>query len=374
MFNYSERIDAFRDEKVRLSTDFLEKLLAHRKANRDRLIRRLRELIPGVTIGDSSFRPQGSVAMQTVIQTRFVNEEYDIDDGLLLWKHQLVDKDGNELTAEKVREIVRDALKDSRFSRQPKICSNCVRVFYADEDEEKHHVDFPVYRRYLDANGNQVRELAAESGWVASDPTEVNKWFDAEIETRNRRATGWGTQMRHLIQLLKRFCRSRSDWDLPNGMKLTMLVAECQPSYRERIDVAFRELISNLKNRLYWNKVIKNLAHPDKPDLTRTSRDQNVADLEIRISEALDQLATLDKADGNNADSARSAWDWIFKSDGFFAEYDADRKQEEKKNSLLAKAVLVGVGARTSPAGVLGGIGVANMSHSFYGDDPVDHP
>jgi hypothetical protein len=151
-----------------------------------------------------------------------------------------------------------------------------------------------------------------------------------------------------------------------------MLVAECQPPYRERIDVVFRELLYNLKNRLYWNKVIKNLAHPDKPDLTRTTRDQNVADLEARIGEALDQLVTLDKAGANNADSARAVWDWMFKSDGFFAEFDAERKQEEKRNSLLAKAALVGSGARTSPAGVLGSIGVTNLAHGFYGDDPVD--
>jgi hypothetical protein len=372
MFDYSERIEAFRDEKVHLSSDFLKKLLAHRQANRDRLIGRLPELIPGVTVGDSSFRPQGSVAMQTVIQTRFVDEEYDIDDGILLWKHQLVDKDGGELSAAEVRDIVRDALKDRRFSRQPKTCANCIRVFYADEDEEKHHVDFPVYRRFLDANENLVRELAAESGWVLSDPTEVNKWFDAEIEARNQRTDGWGTQMRHLIHLLKRFCRSRSEWDLPNGMKLTMLVAECQPTYRERIDVAFRELLNKLKNRLRWNKVIKNLAHPERPDITRTSGDQNVVDLEIRIGEALDQLAVLDKSDADNADSARSAWDWVFKSDGFFAEFDAKRKQEEKRKSLLAKAALVGNGARTSPTGILGAVGVTNLGHNFYGEDPVD--
>ena len=103
--------------------------------------------------------------MWTVIQTQFVDEEYDIDDGLVLWRHQLKDKNGDELTALQVKEIVRDALKDKRLNRQPEIHSNCVRVFYAEEDEERHHVDFPVYRRYFDANGNKVRELAGENGW-----------------------------------------------------------------------------------------------------------------------------------------------------------------------------------------------------------------
>lgn len=372
MYDYSERIAAFRDQKVRLSSEFVEKLLARRKSNRDRLISRLPDFIDGVTIGESSFRPQGSFAMQTVIQTRFVYEEYDIDDGLVLWKHQLVDEEGVELTARQVKEKVRDALKDNRFKRQPEIHSNCVRVFYAEEDEERHHVDFPVYRRYIDSNGNKIRELAGENGWIDSDPTQVNTWFDSEIQTRNQATAGRGTQMRHLIQLLKRFCRSRNNWDLPNGMKLTMLVAECQPTYNSRIDVAFRELLKSVKDRLLWNKVIRNLAHPNKPAITRTGSDQNVIDLETRLGEALDQLATLDREESNNVESARKVWDWIFKSDGFFAEFDADRKkQEEKRESLLKKAAFVGAGARTSPAGVLGTAGIANAAHGFYGEETV---
>jgi hypothetical protein len=372
MFDYSERIKAFRTERVRLTAEFREKLLAHRTANRNRLINRLPDFIKGITIGESSFRPQGSFAMRTVIQTRFVDEEYDIDDGIVLWKRQLVDENGVELTAIQVKERVRDALKDKRFNRQPKICPNCVRVFYAEEDEEKHHVDFPIYRRYYDSNGKKVRELATENGWVASDPTEVNNWFDAEVEARNKQTAGRGTQLRHLIQLLKRFCRSRSDWDLPNGMKLTMLVAECQPAYRERIDLVFRELLNKLKDRLCWDKVIRNLAHPGKPALTRTGNDQNVIDLQTRLGEALDQLATLDRSDTNNVDSARSVWDWVFKSDGFFTEFDAARKEEEKRNALLAKAALVATGARTSASGVLGAIGIANVPHRFYGEETVD--
>ncbi len=372
MFDYSERIEAFRDERVRLSSEFREKLLAHRKANRDRLINRLPSFIPGISIGESSFRPQGSFAMGTVIQTRFVDEEYDIDDGLVLWKHQLVDENGVELTAQQVKEKVRDALKDDRFSRQPKICGNCVRVFYADEDEEKHHVDFPVYWRYFDANGNKVRELAGENGWIASDPTQVNKWMDDEVESRNKTTAGWGTQFRHLIQLLKRFCRSRSDWDLPNGMKLAMLVAERQPVFEVRIDIAFRELLKSLHYRLTWDKVIRNLADPTRPPITRTASDQNVIDLQSRIGEALDQLATLDRAEANNVDSARSVWDWVFKSDGFFAEFDRERKDDERAKALMAKAALVGHGARTSPLGTLGLLGVRNPGHRFHGGDTMD--
>lgn len=338
MFDYSAQIEEFRKQRVRLSPDFESKLLDHRKANRDRLILRLPGEIKGVTLGNGNFRPQGSFAMQTVIQTRFVDDEYDIDDGLVLWRHQLKDASGVDLTPQTVREKVREALKDKRFNRQPKLCTNCVRVFYADTDEEKHHVDFPIYRIWEDGQKNEQRELANESAWISSNPTAVNVWFSDEVETRNKLVSGKGTQFRHLVQLVKRFCRSRKDteWDLPNGMKLTMLVAECQGDYSTRIDAAFRDLLNRLKDRLRYNKQILNLAHPDKPALTKTYSDSNVVELEKRIGEALDELAKLDKADADNVDSARKVWDWIFKSDGFFAEYDSEQAEKQEARSATA--------------------------------------
>jgi len=370
MYDYAERIESFWDQKVRLSSDFSKKLLAHRKANRDRLIARLPDEIEGISLSESSFKPQGSFAMQTVIQTRFTEEEYDIDDGLVLWRHQLMKKDGAELTAIEVKEKVREALKDERFSRQPKLCSNCVRVFYADVDEEKHHVDFPVYRKWVDTEGNTTRELASEAKWEKSDPTQVNVWFENMVQTRNTVNEGWGSQLRLLVQFLKRLCRSRPDteWDMPNGMKLTMLVVECQPDYHTRIDIAFRELINNLEGRLQFSKTIRNLAHPEKPTITRTESDRNVVELQNRCKEAVDKLGELDKPSNDNPESVRIVWDWIFKSDGFFKEFDEKRKEEEKKKDLMNKTTLIGLGAKTSGSGIIGTSGISNLPHKFYGD------
>ena len=105
-------------------------------------------------------------------------------------------------------------------------------------------------------------------------------------------------------------------------MKLTMLLAECQASYSDRIDVAFRDLLGNLHTRLSWNKVIRNLAHPDRPAITRITADQNVIDLQTRIREALDQLETLDNSGAySGADRAGaksltpvrvSGWVWLW--------------------------------------------------------------
>lgn len=358
MFDYSERIESFRENRVRLPAAFEQKLLDHRKANRERLIARLPESIAGLSIGEASFKPQGSFAMRTVIQTKFADEEYDIDDGLVLWRHQLADGPGGEMSAHRVKELVQEALKDARFNRQPKLCDNCVRVFYADLDEEKHHVDFPIYRKWLDEQGNTNRELASVDRWTCSNPTQVNVWFEDIVAARNASTAGWGTQFRHLIQLLKRFCRSRpeTEWDMPNGMKLTMLVAECQPPYSARIDIAFRELLTTIVQRLTGTSmVICNLAHPDRPPITKSNADKNVVELQQRGKEALDKLASLDNDDSRNQKATRAVWDWIFRSDGFFGDWD-----DEKGG---------GPGADRGPGPSVGGSGLASQVPKH----PVDH-
>jgi hypothetical protein len=123
-----------------------------------------------------------------------------------------------------------DALKDKRFNRQPKLFTNCVRVFYADTDEEKHHVDFPVYRRWTNDENEMVQELASESDWVRSNPTQVNDWFNTIVADRNKATDGWGTQFRNLIQLLEAFLQEseRLAELLPNGM-VPMLVDDAGP-------------------------------------------------------------------------------------------------------------------------------------------------
>ena len=373
MYNYDTQIKKFRDEKVTLPSDMRAMLLAHRKANADRIIARLPDFHDKVRVGETNFKSQGSFAMDTVIQTRFTDEEYDIDYGLVIRKSQLVKKDGAEMTPDEVKELIRDVLKDDRFSRQPRIMNNCVRVFYADDDDYKHHVDFPVYREFEDDAENTIREIAGETDWGKSNPTRVNEWLEDLVAAKNDEKDGAGTQMRRMIKLLKRFCRSRSDWDMPNGMKLTMLVAECF-QFCEREDEAFYQLLVNLKNRLFWNLVIVNLADENVPkaNLTKTSQDQNVIDLREKVNEAINELAILFKSSCTKED-ARRAWDWVFQSDGFFKELEEKEKAEAKRQELLAKASLINSGsAATTTAGrivTVGSAGVANAAHSFYGEN-----
>lgn len=336
MYDYSRQIDAFHDDKVVLSKWLSDRLVAHRAANEDRLIARLPQLKEGVRVSGGSFKSQGSFAMKTIIQTKFDNEEYDIDDGVVLWRADLRDKDGGDMTPAATKELARVALKDSRFKRQPQTKKNCVRVFYAEEDEEKHHVDFPIYRKWQDSEGEDSairRQLAGETEWTDSDPTRVNIWFEEQITALNAKREGAGTLLRRCIRLLKRFCRSRSDWGMPNGLKLTMLAVECF-SPADRVDVTFRELLRSVDRRLKANLEVENLADEGSPKakLTKSKADPNMVQLRDRTSEALGKLEVLDTADCDKA-AARAVWDWVFRTDEYFADYDGAGGDDDKGGS-----------------------------------------
>jgi hypothetical protein len=364
MFDYNEQVQAYESDCVNLPQAVKDKLRDHREANRTRLKRNRPD---SIRLNDDHFIPQGSMAIGTTVQEE--NSAYDIDDGVWFHKDDLKKKDGTAYTARETQEMVRDALKDPNFNKQPEIHNNCVRVFYA----EGHHVDVPCYRK-LDADtDNERQELAGANGFTASDPTEINRWFIDRVESLNKQRDGAGSQLRVMIRLMKRFARSRGeDWDMPNGLKLTMLVEECAPSYYERDDEAFYWLLSKLKNRLATSLEVENRAQTKTPKdkLTKSTNDANMVELRTRVGEALDKLLVLHRSDCTKQ-QAREAWDWVFQSDGFFEAYDKD---SAKAHALFSKAALVNAGlGSTNRSGVivpaLVGMGVPNLAHKFYGDD-----
>jgi len=363
MFDYSLALQAYEADCVNLPQPIKDKLRVHRDANRNRLKAKRPE---GIRLNDDHFLPQGSMAIGTTVQEK--NNAYDIDDGVWFHKDDLKKADGTEFTARQIQDMVRDALQDDRFDKKPEVHNNCVRVFYA----EGHHVDIPCYRKLDAGTGKEQQDLAGSTGFVASDPTEINRWFEERIQALNKQQDGAGSQLRLMVRLLKRFARSRDDkWDMPNGLKLTMLVDECATHYNERDDEGFYWLLSKLQNRLAASLEVENRAQTIMPrdKLTKSANDANMVELQTHISEALNKLSVLHHPNCTLKE-AREAWDWIFKSDGFFEAYDKDNT---KARALFSKAALVKAGvAATNSAGVIVsfgiGAGVPNLAHKFYGD------
>src|SRR4051794_5263633 len=89
----------------------------------------------------------------------------------LFTKEALVGERGAPMSALAARQMVCAALQDKRFSGQPEVRNNCVRIYYASPNN--YHVDVPVYRRTrvvdpLTGVATYTYELAS-ADWKASD-------------------------------------------------------------------------------------------------------------------------------------------------------------------------------------------------------------
>jgi hypothetical protein len=314
--NYHLAIQAYEAVKVNLSDAVREDLYKKREANRNRLRANLPER---VKIKD--FIAQGSMAIRTTIQEE--GGDYDIDDGITFHSETLKGAIIGffHMDSDEVRQMVCDALRNDKFSKQPEIFGNCVRVYYS----EGYHVDVPSFRVIDAGTSNERQELAGKHGWKVSDPTEINRWFEERVQKLNRIQDDAGGQFRRMIRLLKRFARSRGkQWNMPNGLKLTMLVDECFERSYERDDKAFYFLLSNLHERLHKSRIVWNRAEPEstRSRLTKSDDDENVIELHQRLFDALKQLTDLWDAKCTLTQT-RSAWDWVFQSGGFFLNFDS---------------------------------------------------
>ena len=267
--------------------------------------------------------------MGTVIQEP--ENSYDIDDGVVFTAKSLIGPKGASKTALNARKMVRDAVDDSSFKTDPKIKTNCVRVYYDDGP----HVDIPVYRSTIDWTGNDKYELAGVD-WKESDPEGVNEWFRKWI---NANAADGMAHSRELIRLLKAICKNRPSYTtLPSGFVLTVLVQECYHSANGHLDVELRELLKAIHRRLEGNLTV---AHPVVSgelliDDDTKHRTEKLRDLLGRIVEALEALEALDRPNCTCSKTLK-AWKKVFCTEkkgrctDFFDQRIADAEAEERE-------------------------------------------
>src|SRR3989442_6269567 len=137
MYDCHDDVLAFHNEKVTLSQSQRTAMRDRRNAIRKRLKDRFKEKKLPLRV---EFIKQGSYAMLSMVQDD--DNDYDIDDGVYFAQEVLKDKHGNPLSPSATRQMVWDALQDSRFNKQPKVLKNCARIYY----NEGYRVDMPIYR------------------------------------------------------------------------------------------------------------------------------------------------------------------------------------------------------------------------------------
>lgn len=299
----SAEISEYYNEKVKLPESEREKLRGHRKANQDRLKSRLKEISKPMP---HKFVKQGSYSMHTMVQ--HPANDYDIDDGSQFYKSELINSDKSEMTPQQVKEMVRDALKDERFDKQPQILKNCVRVFY----KEGHHIDIPVYRTSVNPFGNEICELAGKE-WRESDPEEITEWFNSAVIEKSPDENN-GRQMRRTVCLLKKWSRSRDKWDMPSGIILSVLTDERYVAYKDRDDEALYRAMKAILLRLQSSLHV--YLPFNREELTKGASDPQMVELRDKLALAVDELSVLE-SNNCSKEKALKAWKTVFNDDFF---------------------------------------------------------
>lgn len=335
MFNCSDDVIAFHDEKVTLPQDERTAMRKRRDANRDRLKSRLKEQNKPIP---KEFIKQGSYAMLTMVQDP--DNDYDIDDGVYFTQASLKKADGTDRSPGEAKQMVCDALQDDRFNKKPKVKKSCVRIFY----EEGYHVDMPVYR-IRTSDGKY--ELASDDGWIVSNAADAEDWFNKTNKNKSPDIGTNGGQFRRTVRFLKKFARSRRDWksNVAPGFTITKLVEEKYVANTGREDKALRDCMQSICDRLVLNLEVR---HPVTTGTMLTSGpdDAGTKFLRDKLKTALADLKVLDDAKCTRK-QALAAWDKVFNTDFFSKRLDTG----VSKSSAAAASGLL------KPAAAASGLG-----------------
>lgn len=315
MTNCHRDLLAFHDEEITLPKAERDEMRKRRNANRERLKRGLRRDDHAQPI---QIRSQGSYAMWTMVQQP--DRDYDIDDGVYFRIDDL--PDGEETSSQNAKDMVRLAVKDSSFKRQPEVRDNCVRVYY----NTGYHIDLPVYRRPEGGGGSGQAENSdklASTEWKASDPVAVTEWFLTENQRQSPDHKDNGGQLRRIVRLLKGFARSRKTWrkQIANGFTITKLVTERYRPNAEREDDCLYKTMRDIRDRL---RVSLEVEHPVLPEtLTDGPEDPKTRFLLEKLDWAVSELEALLDPNCSRQD-ALAAWGLVFNTTFFKERPDAD--------------------------------------------------
>ena len=351
MFNCDNDIRTFHNKKVTLNNTQQSEMRELRNKNRKRLNRGLR------LNGDPDpiyHQTQGSYAMHTMIQDD--DYDYDIDDGVVFSKDELVGSQGANKTSLDARKMVCSALDDGSFTSPPSILKNCVRVNYV----KGYHVDIPVYRELNDGE----LELAS-SEWKGSSPSEITEWYNEAVIEQSPNTTN-GRQLRRITRLLKAYMNSRESWKnrTASGFVISILAVECYvPDGRD--DVSLYETIEAVHRRLNWNTQVTNPVRGDM--LTNGFYDARIKFLREKLGEALDYLGILFDCECSRLDALKG-WRKVFRhqfwNDRVETEEDKINELAKQNKAALLRKGNAGLAITSGLTAAIGGSAAARVKQT----------
>ena len=314
MINCEKEIKEYWDEEVKLLQKDVNTLRGHRDSNMKKLKKRLKE--DNFPLYKESIN-QGSYSMKTIIQ--HPKNDYDIDVGVVFTEEDLKSKGKNDPL--KIRQYIAELMQDDRFNKQPDCKKNCVRIHYNDG----YHIDIPIYRE-----SETIQELAS-SKWEKSDPKSINRWFKKQKKEK--------TELKKLVQLIKKWARSRKNWNLPSGLILTILIDE-KYIEKTRLDERFYWTLKSLYERLKNDKKVCNPTNDD--EITSSEKHQKkVEKLYDSLNEMFDINGNVNLSELETTQDKKKAlliWKKFFSDDFFEKQIQVGTESEiiEKNKPWLA--------------------------------------
>ena len=177
-----------------------------------------------------TFHEQGSLPISTTVNPENKEDEYDLDDGVIL---QNLDKDSMDdwPTTEEAHQWIVDALTN-KTKEPPQDKNNCVRITYVKD----YHVDFTIYGLY---ENEFWLARKGEDQWVkTAKPGMYTGWF-------REKAGSKGEQLRRVVRYLKVWNDSQKHGY--KGVLLTAIATKHFSSSKDRDDKA---IVSTVKNAL----------------------------------------------------------------------------------------------------------------------------
>lgn len=270
--DFSQMLNTFYINNVILPLEKVEEL----KEKKDLNIRRLKEGLEEYNIENSTeykideFVLQGSIAMGTAVSADEKN--YDIDIGVIMDKSALPD---GTLSAKK---IISESLKKKCYNMKnnPDPNGNSITIEY----EEGYHLDFALY-------GKEDKKYyhCGTTSWDERNPKAISWWFNNQNQKYNNR-------LQMMTKFLKFFCKQDSDWIMPGGLIISVLVDEAikKEDLSLSYDVLLKDIVNSIVKRLRYDKSVYNPVDLSKNLIVKQKDVQKLENLQNRLENRITKV------------------------------------------------------------------------------------
>lgn len=253
MEKLQEEFECFYKEINRLETkEIIDKKHMLKECFLDKFPQKLKEEFEiNIKKGDICFIDQGSYAIHTTIKHTNITPDIDIAVKITMNKC-----DFNNIIIVKLKELVQECLKYG--DRKIEIKEPCICVTYTEKDNEKYHLDFPIYiecddKLYL-ARGKKGSKKE-DVKWELADPDGLNEYFNKYLgDVKNEE----NQQRKRVLSYIKywkaeKYGNNTNTNEVPPSIAFTILVCK---QFKYAKDNDLKALYESVKaiNKSIFNK------------------------------------------------------------------------------------------------------------------------